>query len=658
MNEILEIDLDNHVAVVQPGVTLDQLDEALAPHGLVYPVFPGESSASLGGNVATNAGGMRAVKYGVTRHQVLGLEAVLGTGEVIRTGGKFVKATTGYDLTQLIVGSEGTLALVTEVTLRLSPRLPFATTVLAPFATLDDVTGAVPKIVASGIGPLLVEYLDVITMDAITQGHGVELGVAPAVKAQALAYLVVVLEDRRDDRLDENTEELATLIADLGALDVYVLPSAAGAQLIEAREQAFWTAKAAGADDILDMVVPRASIPQYMTAVADLAAARGSLVVGCGHAGDGNVHLSVFQPDPATRTALIRDIFAAGMALGGAISGEHGIGTEKKAYLAELGDPARLALMRRIKAAFDPHGILNPGTIFDMSEDTHRERRPRARPHAGRVRRRHLLHESGHLGDALRRRARRGARDAGRARPLRRSGHGRRRRLRPHGRPARGDAAAPRPRPRQRARQPAQRAQGAHSRRQHRRRPRDLPQAVRRAARVRHRHRRPQRVALHPLVVGDRRGRQRRGRHRRGGARPARAGRDPRAARRHLVGRRRCTGGAEAPRSLAPRSTTVSCAPSPRCCGRASRRCCSSAAPRAATRRRRSPARSRRPRAPGCCARRSRRASSGAPGGWRSTASPTSPSSRRASSTGRATWCSSTPRRRCRSSRIPTRPAA
>jgi glycolate oxidase len=370
MNDIIEIDLDNHVAVVQPGVTLDQLDQATRPHGLVYPVFPGESSASLGGNVATNAGGMRAVKYGVTRHQVLGLEAVLGTGEVIRTGGKFVKATTGYDLTQLIVGSEGTLALVTEAILRLYPRPAFAATVLAPFATLSDVTAAVPKIVAGGIGPLLVEYIDFITMDAIARSHGVELGVDPAVKEQALAYLVVVLEDRRDDRLDENTEELATLLADLGALEVYVLPSAAGAKLIEAREKAFWTAKAAGADDILDMVVPRASMPQYMAAVADLAKAAGSLVVGCGHAGDGNVHLSVFQKDAAVRHDLIHDIFAAGMALGGAISGEHGIGTEKKAYVAELEDPVKLGLMRRIKAVFDPQGILNPGTIFDVNEET------------------------------------------------------------------------------------------------------------------------------------------------------------------------------------------------------------------------------------------------------------------------------------------------
>src|SRR3984893_19545292 len=268
MNAILEIDVDNQIAVVQPGVSLRELDEVTAPHALVYPVFPGESSASLGGSVATNAGGMRAVKDGVTRHQVLGLEAVLGTGEVIRTGGKFVKATSGYDLTQLIVGSEGTLALVTEATLRLYPRQPHAATVLAPYSTLEGITAAVPEVVASGIGPLLVEYIDLITMGALVANSGLDLGVAPDVKEHTLAYLVVVLEDRRADRLDENVEELAILLSGLGALDVYGYSPLAVAQQRRAREKAFWAAKAAGANDIIDMVVPRASIPHYMAEVS------------------------------------------------------------------------------------------------------------------------------------------------------------------------------------------------------------------------------------------------------------------------------------------------------------------------------------------------------------------------------------------------------
>lgn len=365
MAEIIEIDLGNHVAVVQPGVTLDQLDKAAAEHGLVYPVFPGESSASLGGNVATNAGGMRAVKYGVTRHQVLGLTAVLGTGEVIRTGGKFVKATTGYDLTQLVVGSEGTLALVTEAVLKLYPRPAHSAAVLAPFATLQQVTSAVPRIVGSGIGPLIVEYIDVISMAGLVRNAGLDLGVPKDVQDATRAYLVVVLEDRRYDRLEEDVEELATALAELGALDVYVLPPQAGVGLIEAREKAFWTAKAAGANDILDMVVPRAQIAEYMARVDELARSSGALVAGCGHAGDGNVHLSVFQPDPQARWDLVLSIFRAGQALGGAISGEHGIGTLKKGYYLELEDPAKVDLLRRIKVAFDPAGILNPGTIFD-----------------------------------------------------------------------------------------------------------------------------------------------------------------------------------------------------------------------------------------------------------------------------------------------------
>jgi glycolate oxidase len=374
MNRIREIDADNQVAVVEPGVTLEQLNAELAPLGLVYPVSPGEQSASLGGNVGTNAGGMRAVRYGVTRHHVLGLEVVLADGTVLRTGGKFVKSSTGYDLTQLLIGSEGTLAVTTEVTLKVHPRLAETATVLAPFATLPEVTKAVPRIVASGVDPTILEYADALVMSSITKAAGLDLGIPESVQQAALAYLVVVLEQSSVARLDEDVEQLGTLLSDVGALDVYVLPPTAGSSLITARERLFFVTKASGADDIIDAVIPRAAIPDYLAAVAELAASHGSFVSGCGHVGDGNVHLAVFQPDPEKRHDLNREIFRIASEAGGAISGEHGIGTAKMPYFVETVDPALLSLMRSIKTAFDPKGILGPGRMpgpSDLSGTAH-----------------------------------------------------------------------------------------------------------------------------------------------------------------------------------------------------------------------------------------------------------------------------------------------
>ncbi|MGC8481709.1 MAG: FAD-binding oxidoreductase [Acidimicrobiales bacterium] len=365
MATILHVDPLSQVAHVQAGVTLAQLDEHLAPLGLTYPVFPGEQSASIGGNVATNAGGMRAVKYGVTRHQVLGATFVTGAGEVISTGGAYVKSSTGYDLTQLIIGSEGTLGIVTEVLLRLYPRPTFTRTLLAPFADGAKLLTLVPPLLHADPRPLLIEYLEAGGLGVMAERVGLDLGIPIQVKSAATAYVMVCVEALTEDELDRQSTRAAEVITSAGALEIYALEGVTAQRLLEAREGALWAVKSMGVNDLLDAVVPRAAIPEFMARVVAIAEETGSFIPGAGHLGDGNIHLSLFQSDPTKRHVAIDAVLSAAIELGGTISAEHGIGTEKRSYFEALEDPSKIALMQGIKRVFDPNGILNPGKVFE-----------------------------------------------------------------------------------------------------------------------------------------------------------------------------------------------------------------------------------------------------------------------------------------------------
>ncbi len=369
MDHILELDTANQAAVVEAGVTLAQLEQATAATGLFYSVSPGESSATIGGNLATNAGGMKAVRYGVTRHNVLGLLAVLGTTEVLRTGGKYVKCSSGYDLTQVLLGSEGTLCVFVQATVKLVPRLPETSTMLVAFPDLDDIAKAVPALVRLGVEMVVLEYFDSLAFAATAEACGLQLSIAPEVSQKAGAFLMVVLQGRDGDSLERDLQRVGNTLEDCGSMESYVIEGKKASELVEARERIFWIAKAAGANDILDTVVPRAQMPRFLSEVRRLADISGSLVSACGHVGDGNVHLSIFQPDQRARIELVKDITAAGLALGGSISGEHGIGRAKETLWEEFTDPLTKRLSSSLKSVFDPRGILNPGVLGSEAVD-------------------------------------------------------------------------------------------------------------------------------------------------------------------------------------------------------------------------------------------------------------------------------------------------
>jgi glycolate oxidase len=360
MTAIRELSAEDEIAVVEPGVLNADLDRAARAHGLMYAPDPSSyETCTIGGNIATNAGGLRCVKYGVTRESVLGLEAVLADGTVLRTGRRTVKGVVGYDLTALLVGSEGTLAVVTEAVLRLrqAPRRP-PVTVAAEFATVHQAAEAVWAIVRSGVGPSLLELMDRATLEALDDWRNI--GLDPGAGAMLLCQA---------DGADAQPagEEMARCCQEAGAALVAVSQDEAeAAELLNVRRAAFTAIERLGACLIEDVCVPRSKLPEMFDAVARIAAKHGLAVPTVAHAGDGNLHpVFVFDralPEiPPEVWAGAEEVFRTALELGGTLTGEHGVGTLKRHWLAaELGAES-MAVHAAIKHALDPLGILNPG---------------------------------------------------------------------------------------------------------------------------------------------------------------------------------------------------------------------------------------------------------------------------------------------------------
>ncbi|HEX7476034.1 MAG TPA: FAD-binding oxidoreductase [Dehalococcoidales bacterium] len=363
LNHVIEIDEDNFCVTAEAGVTLNELCAEVGRHDLYYPLYPGEMTATIGGNAATNAGGMRAVKYGVTRNFVLGLETVLPTGQIIQTGGKYIKASTAYDLTQLLVGSEGTLAVITQITLKLITPPGNREILFVPFNSLNEAIRCVPPILKEKILPVSIEFMEADVLKLVQDYTGKELPfpIFPA-------YLMLMIESDSYDHFCGIAEQISEICKKQGAVDVFVPGSeSAKRRLLEMREQFYPTMQHRGMADIADVVVPRSRIAEFVEKVKEISRNFGIPVVAYGHAGDGNVHLHPLQTDAekgGKLNDLLVEIYQAGINLGGTISGEHGLGSEKKKYLRLAISADKLALMKRIKKAFDPNNIMNPGKVL------------------------------------------------------------------------------------------------------------------------------------------------------------------------------------------------------------------------------------------------------------------------------------------------------
>ena len=358
---IKDIDRGNLVAVVEPGVITGALHEAVEREGLFYAPDPNSlDSCCIGGNLAENAGGPRAFKYGVTRDWVLGLEVCLMGGRVVRTGKRTVKGVTGYDVTALLVGSEGTLGVFTEATLRLVPRPPAVATALALFSDVRGAADAVGAIVAAGIVPRCLELLDAATLDAV-RAAGV------SIDPRAGAMLLIEVDGEAADAVLERLGEVASRRA--GCIDVVVAQDAGQRDRLWAARRMLSKATRKLARHKLseDIVVPRTRIVELLTRVDAIGDATGVRHLAYGHAGDGNLHVNFLWNDDAERPAVDRAIgllMHATVELGGTLSGEHGIGVSKAQYLRLEQSDDLIALQRDIKRAFDPKELLNPGKIF------------------------------------------------------------------------------------------------------------------------------------------------------------------------------------------------------------------------------------------------------------------------------------------------------